>query len=63
MYFKGNTSSAVAKPPTLEGVAGIFSGTSEVFSSVVVFFSDFSVEVVDTEVSKIHVTKMPFQDF
>ena len=48
MDFKGNTSSAVAKPPTSEGVAGSFCGTSEVYSSVVVFFFDFSVEVVDT---------------
>ena len=37
MDFKGKTSSAVAKPPTLESVVGTFSKTSEIFSLVVDF--------------------------
>ena len=52
MDFKGNTSSAVEKPPTLEGVAGILSGTLEVFSSVVVFFYGLLSRGSNTEVTE-----------
>ena len=57
--FNGNSNSAVAGPLTSEGVAGIFSGTSAVFSFVVVLSLDFSVEVVDIEVSKFTQPKWP----
>ena len=52
MDFKGKTNSAVAKPPTSGSVAGIYSGISELFSSIVASFSDFLVETVDLEVSR-----------
>ena len=51
MDFKGKTSSAVAKPPTLGSVVVIFSKTSEVFSLVVDFMSDSSEDAIDSEVS------------
>ena len=57
--FKGNTSFTEVKPPSSEGVTKTFSETSEVFSSVVDFFPDFSVEADDTDVSKLTCPKYP----
>ena len=51
MDFKGKTSSAVTNQPISERVAGISSRMLEVFSSIVDLFSDFSVEIVGSEIS------------
>ena len=48
--FKGKTNSVVARPPLLERVAGTWLEGVEVSSSI--FFSAFSVEAVDWEVSR-----------
>ena len=50
--FKGKTSSAAAKPPISGSVVVGYFGILDVFSSVVTSFSDFSVEIVDLEVSR-----------
>ena len=63
MDFRKNTSSADAKPPSQEGMIDVFSGASDVlsgvFSAVVDFCADYSVETDDADVSKLTCPKDP----
>ena len=57
--FKGKTNSAVARPPLLGRVGGVFSGILEVASSIVAPISVSLMEMVDWEVSKFLWPKHP----
>ena len=59
MDFSGNTSCADAKPPSAGGVTETFSGMSDVFSTIVDFYMDFSVKTDDRDVSKFTCPKDP----